>query len=208
MTTPDSPTSSSRPLPLLGLYAAFVTVACGVLVWQTVGLRKQIEALQHRASEAIEQGSSGALLVGQQTTPLKTIGCSAGEAGERADALEFGDGRLVTVLLLVSGGCDICTHSFPYFHALAESLSGEGMRFATVQVDAHAVSELKHGGTASAPSCAVESAEDTWLRRAPMVPAVVVVDAAGVVRKTYFGELSARQQGELHALLVSLGDGR
>jgi len=207
MTTPAQD-PQSRPFPWLAVYAAFVSVACAALVWQTLGLRRQIAAKLSTAGDAIEQGSSGALLVGQQTTPLAIIGCRAAGAVAPPDALDFDDGRALTVLLLVSGGCDICSLSFPYFHALAESLSGGELRFAAVQVDARAPGDLKHDGTAAAPSCAVESAERTWLRRTPMVPAIVVVDGAGVVRKTYFGELSARQQGELHALLVSLDGGR
>jgi hypothetical protein len=67
-----------------------------------------------------------------------------------------------------------------------------------VQINAMKGEELK-SSPENLPMVMVPDAANSWLRRIPMVPAVIVIDGQGAVRQTWFGTLSAGQQDELAA---------
>ncbi|MBL8745777.1 MAG: hypothetical protein JNK58_05395 [Phycisphaerae bacterium] len=183
-------------------FTAFTTVACVVLSILLLRATAANRALQHSFSEAIEKVGSAGLAVGEQVESLSIAGMKGGESlPVPSAALTFGDGRTGTLLLLMSGGCDTCTFSIPYFSRIAALAETMGLVAVGVQLDAASEADFKYGGETGFPVVAVKDSPRTWLRRVPIVPAIVLLDAEGGVKKTYFGELSPKQQDDVESLI-------
>lgn len=192
---------SSIPLSYKA-FTAFTTVACAVLCLLLLRANAANRALQRSFSEAIEKVGSAGLAVGEEVDSLEVVAVRGGEAlPVPSGVLTFGDGRTGTLLLLMSGGCETCKFSIPYFARLAGLAETRGLVAVGVQVDAAAEGDLKYDGAAGFPIAVVKDSAHTWLRRVPIVPAVVLIDARGGVTKTYFGELSPKQQDDVEVFI-------
>jgi hypothetical protein len=200
MTNPSPPPA----IPLsYKAYTAFVTIACAVLCFLLLRSNAANRSLQRSASEAIERIGSAGLAAGEQVESLPVAAMHGGEpAADPSTLLAFQDGRGGTLLLLISGGCDTCVFSIPYFERLASLAEARGIIPVGVQLDAASEADLtKHHGPTVFPIVAVPSASSTWLRRVPIVPAIIVLDPRGVVTRTYFGELAPVQQDAIEAFI-------
>lgn len=190
----------------LALYAGTLTLACAALCVQVLMLRTENARLRQSPpapAEALERAGSAGLNVGEALAPLEVVARRDGSAQASdtpAPDLQFGDGRALTMLVVVSAACEQCAWSMPYFRAVAATNAPRGVQSAAVEIDARATA-MHHDGTADLPVLAVRGAEATWLRRVPMVPAVLLVDDRGVLVRSYFGVLSPRQQEELEAFI-------
>lgn len=200
MTEQSSP--SSIPFSYKA-YTTFVTIACAVLCALLLRAHSANQSLQRTFSEAIEKVGSAGLAVGEHIESLTVAGLRSDEPiVEPSDLLEFGDGRSGTLLFLMSGGCDTCTFSIPYFARLASLAEPHGLVSVGVQLDATGEVGLKYDGLSGFPVVAALDSSRTWLRRVPIVPAIVVVDSRGVVTRTYFGELSPTQQDSVESFIA------
>jgi hypothetical protein len=192
----------------LALYAGTLTLACAALCVQVLMLRTENARLRQSPqtpapAEALERAGSAGLTVGEALTPVEVIARRDGSQGPSsgpAPDLQFDDGRVLTMLVIASAACEQCAWSMPYFRAVAATNAPLGVQSAAVEIDA-SEQAMHHEGTADLPVLAVRSAEATWLRRVPMVPAVLLVDDRGVLVRSYFGVLSPRQQEELEGFI-------
>lgn len=190
----------------LAVYAGLLTLACAALCAQVLMLRTENARLRQSPpapAEALERAGSAGLNVGESLAPLEVVARRDGSAQASdtpAPDLQFGDGRALTMLVVVSAACEQCAWSMPYFRAVAATHAPLGVQSLAIEIDASATA-MHHDGTADLPVLAVRGAETTWLRRVPMVPAVLLVDDRGVLVRSYFGVLSPRQQEELEALV-------
>jgi len=195
------------------LFTSFTVLACIVLSVQVVRLtrentRLRLLAAEPAASQAATSAGSSALAVGEfvpdlaALTPLNTLPSTTSTTpSDLSTLLHFRDGRLATIILATSGGCQTCEASLPAFDLLARTHADQGIVVTAIQIDAMKLSELKPAPP-SLPIVMVNDAPSTWLRRIPLVPAVIVIDSQGAVRQTWFGALSALQQGELDELIA------
>lgn len=198
---PDTAQATSIPLSYKA-FTAFVTVACVVLCVLLLLARAANHRLQGSFSEAMEMVGSAGLAVGEHVESLAVAASRGAASGiDAKNLLQFEDGRLGTVLLLVSGGCDLCRLSLPYFTRITDLAEKQRLVACAVQLDAAAETDLKFDGSDGFPIVAAEHSERTWLRRAPIVPAIIVLESRGGVVKAYFGELSPKQQGELESFI-------
>ncbi|MBC7772826.1 MAG: hypothetical protein H7210_10055 [Pyrinomonadaceae bacterium] len=205
-------TTPVREPHLPGSYLAFTgftVLACIVLCVQVLRLSRENQRLRDQSSQAATRAGSSAVTVGEYVPSLVAIGADGKPAlSEEANYLNFRDGRVATVMLATSGGCHTCEESLPAFDVLAGKHAGDGITVVAVQIDAMAVSELSPPPTLrSLPLVMVQDAPQTWLRRIPLVPSVIVIDGGGAIRHTWFGALSTSQQEELDGLLAGAPQG-
>ena len=70
-----------------------------------------------------------------------------------------------------------------------------------IQIDARAPEELKKLPDTLSPAF-VRNEGATWLHRIPISPGAVLIDRAGIVRKTWFGVPSQRDEREIETALL------
>lgn len=145
-------------------------------------LQRQIEAM-------------GGTLLGSRVDDLALVD-AAGGTGSTA----FADTPMSLVVLL-STQCPSCEASAPAWAQIAGKLAREGVPTRMIVVDAG-------GAPQDAPKWAgltphgVRDAERTWLREVPGVPAGVLVDNAGVVRRVWLKQLDASEVDRVVAGVV------
>ena len=191
---PESPAEYRMPM-FWKAFIGFLMVACAALCMQVIWLTREIRSLHSAGSEAVESAGAAGLTIGERLTTLTPMGLAPTDGA--ANPLDFADGRPGTLLVLVGGACETCTLTLPYFNTLRGMWADSGVEFVGVELDATDPAQLHHTAHAEFPMLCVEHGEKTWLRRVPLVPAAVLIDNQGVVRRTWFGVLSARQQQEL-----------
>lgn len=183
-------------------FTAFTTVACVVLCILLVLAQAANRRLQRSYAEAIAKIGSAGLAVGEQVEPLTVAGIVGGDAlPVPAEAFAFDDGRTGTLVLLLSGGCDICKFSVPTFADLARRAEARGIVAVAIQMDAASQEALAYDGSSGFPVAAVREPQKSWLRRVPIVPSIVLLDPRGAVVRGFFGELTKAQQADIEAVL-------
>lgn len=185
------------------VFTAFTVVACVALSVLVLLLLRENRRLNAFFSEALEGVGSTGLVAGERPPALDLL---ARKPADDSNPLDFADGRRATILLLTNGSCESCAFSLPYFNALAESWAAQAVVAAEIQIDAASPETLAHPGSSVLPAVAVRDPFKTWLRRVPMVPAALLLDADGALVKAYYGELSPRQQTELQHAIERLAD--
>ncbi|HEX2837075.1 MAG TPA: hypothetical protein VHN77_03000 [Phycisphaerales bacterium] len=146
-------------------------------------LQKQIEAM-------------GGTLLGSRVDDLALVD-AAGAIGSTAFA-----GSPLSLVVLLSTQCPSCEATAPAWAQIAGKLEQEGVPTRMIVVDAV-------GAPQDAPRWAgltphgVRDAERTWLREVPGVPAGVLVDSTGVVRRVWLRQLDASEVDRIVAGVVS-----
>jgi thiol-disulfide isomerase/thioredoxin len=175
-------------------FMAFLLLACValcVLVVRLSGQNRQLRGEIERLNQAL--GNNG-LPIGEILPELSSFGPSPGPIKDApASALRFDDGRVATVLFVFSGTCGNCDAAVPQLTAMASSHRRAGLEFVGVQSDAMTPGELTHT-SANFPIRGVPGAAQSWLRRVPLVPAILIVDHEGVLRAAWYGAMNERQQ--------------
>ena len=186
------------------VFVGLLIAACLVLSVQVVRLSRQVEQLNQKLREAINRPAAGAIAIGESMPSLVGLDASGAEVlVGGVNVLALREGRDASVLIAVSGACPTCHELMPVYGSLASRQAGTGVVVTAVQVDAKGGSDLK----ASAAGLAlvwVANGEQTWLRRIDVVPSIVVLDAKGVVRAMFKGEMDAGQRSELNAILDAM----
>lgn len=184
------------------LATAMLCALVFVLSRQNAGLRSEVAALRQSAGEA-------ALPRGETLAELEAFGpASEPVAGLPAEPMAFGDGRLATVLLIHTSTCGACEAMLPEMARLLARHRPLGVEFFAIQIDATGPDELRHVES-GVPMRGVPGGERTWLRRVPLVPATLVVDAEGVLRHAQYGAPDERQWDALRSELDTIsGAGR
>lgn len=174
-------------------------------------LRRHNTALRAEIVVLRDSLAAAAIPVGEILPELTTFGpadAPAPEPGEPApsDALAFEDGRLATVLYIHSAACGACEEFMPEFAALAATHRAKGVEFIAVQTDAAAPADLKRADVPFALR-GVPGAERSWMRRIPLIPAVLIVDHRGILRAAWYGAMNDRQRQQLAAAAGSAARG-
>lgn len=145
-------------------------------------LQKQVEAM-------------GGTLLGARVDDLMLVDAAGGTG-----STGFADSPMSLVVLL-STRCPSCEASAPAWAHVAAKLELEGVPTRMIVVDAG-------GAPQDAPKWAgltphgVRDAERTWLREVPGVPAGVLVDGGGVVRRVWLRQLDAAEVGRIVAAVM------
>ncbi|MFO0831484.1 MAG: hypothetical protein U0637_06535 [Phycisphaerales bacterium] len=133
-------------------------------------LQRQVEAL-------------GGTLLGQRVDDLTLVG-PGGEVLQTSFA-----GGPCTLVVLLSEHCGACEASAPAWAQVTAKLGAEGVRTCMVVSDSGSPPQALARWAGLAPHAA-RDAERTWLRQVPGVPAGVLVDSGGVVRRLWLRPIS------------------
>lgn len=129
------------------------------------------------------------------TTP--TDGSALPASNDAAqNALDLVDGRPGTILLLYSGACGACDVVMPRFAALAARHGASGVACYAIQIDAKAPADLTHTNL-GVDVRGVPGAERSWLRRIPLVPAIVILDHEGALVRGIYGAPDDNQWAQI-----------
>jgi len=171
-----------------GAFNVFLMVACAALSVLVVLLAVQ----NLRLKKALSQHGPGALPENALHEGESFTGLSLVQWDEQSRPLQFGQGENRTLLLIFSTSCGACERTFPIWEQVVAGLSEESKtRVVGVQTDAsHGASEDPGGLMTEAltfPVFAVDYDASPIMGRIPGVPATVLLDAAGIVEKVWFG---------------------
>src|SRR5262245_12773130 len=204
------PVSSDEPAPpprRASWFTPFLMVACAALAVLVILLARQNRALRAQLTEAVQQRGRESIRVAEHLDSLPTFAPPIEQASSApADALEFDDGRLGTVLFVFSSTCPACESMIGAAARFNVAGRDRGVFLIALQTDAREPANLTHtqfGFTVRG----VPDIRSTWLRRLDSVPAFIIVDHTGVVRGTWWGVLDSAQEAEIAAIIDRAGTG-
>lgn len=194
---------------LLLLSTLALSILVVMLLRQNRQLRTEVEAIRQSAGR--ESLPSGEMLAALESfgppasAPMPSPGLPGAPPPNAPppDALAFADGRPGTVLFLFSGACGACDQALPLFASLAARHGPSGLECIAVQIDASGPDALAHtdmGVTVRG----IPGAERTWLRRVPLVPAILIIDHDGVLIRAWFGAPDEPQWAEIEHEVAKL----
>lgn len=190
------PASAGTPWTIK-LFIGFLMLACVALSVVMQRLKESNAVLRQEITRLAESLGNGSLPPGEILPELTSFGPSPEPIKDAPpEPMKFDDGRTATVLFVHSAACGSCDAEIPKLMALAAAHRRGGLEFVGVQSDATGPAELKHTEM-NFPLRGVPGAERSWLRRVPLVPAVLIVDHEGTLRAGWYGVMNARQEAQL-----------
>ncbi len=184
------------------LFLVFLIVAVLATSLLAFALARKNRDLKFRL-EAIEQA-----LIREQTKDSLAVGEIVGNItlfdarGARHD-LTFPAKRPV-LLLLISTHCPYCDETIPVWQRIfreTQATTSATLDILCVQADARKSEDLKQLEPPLMPHWP-QSPNTTWLSRIPISPGALLIDESGVVRKTWFGVPSDRDQQQIASAIL------
>lgn len=189
------------------LFVGFLMLACVALCVLVLRLTSQNKILREEVDRLAQNMGNGSLPLGEILPELSSFGPVPEPIKDApADALKFDDGRVATVLFVHSGICSNCEEAMPRLISMAAKFRKGGLEFVGVQSDADASKDLKHV-EANFPIRGVPGGERSWLRRVPLVPAILIVDHEGTLRAAWYGAMNPRQEAQFEQELERASKG-
>ncbi|MBX3315480.1 MAG: hypothetical protein KF902_01305 [Phycisphaeraceae bacterium] len=198
----DTPATTAAQSPRLRppLFTAFLLVATLTLSILVLLLMRQNRNLRSETTALRQLTGEAALPRGEMLASLETF---ASASSDTPDAMAFLDGRLGTFLYLFSSSCGSCETIMPRVAALSARHTPSGVECFAIQIDANAPADLAHTDL-GLPVRGVYEAPRTWLRRVPLVPALVLIDHNGVLIHAWYGAPDEPQWTQIEAQLAAI----
>lgn len=189
-------------------FTGFLILATLVLSVLVVVLARHNRQLRGEAAALRQLAGDSALFPGELLASLESFGPASTEASAPStettqNALTLVDGRPGTILLLYSGTCGACEVVMPRFAALAARHGASGVACYGIQIDAKSPAELTHTDL-GVDVRGVPGAERSWLRRIPLVPAIVILDHEGALVRGIYGAPDENQWAQIERDLAAL----
>lgn len=172
-----------------------------LLMRQNRNLRSETVALRQLTGEAALP--RGEMLASLETFPPPAPAAADPTPTDSPDAMAFLDGRLGTFLYLFSASCGSCETMMPRVAAISARHTPSGIECFAIQIDAKAPADLAHTDL-GLPVRGVYEAPRTWLRRIPLVPALVLIDHNGVLIHAWYGAPDEPQWTQIETQLAAL----
>lgn len=174
-----------------------LSLACAALIGLDLALVFRVRALNQRVGSLtrLVAAAERPLLVEGEAFPALTLL----DAGSRAVPLLDASAPAGTLLLVSSQSCDACEGVRPVWDEVAELCAGSPLRVLELVLDA------KPSALSRDRRCpALASGGDAWglIGRIPGVPAAILVDGNGTVRRAFYG---SDHVGLRHAVEEALG---
>lgn len=162
-------------------------VVCVALIALDLALALRVRTLNRRVgslTRLVEAGERPLLVAGEAFPELSLVGADA-QPVALLDPASAG-----TLLLVSSLSCDVCDDVRPTWDATADLCSGSPLRILELVLDAKP--STLPAGDGRTPALA--SGGDAWafVGRIPGVPAAILIDGTGTVRRAFYG---AEHQG-------------
>lgn len=199
--------AAPRGIPWFTTFLLLATLALSLLLLllmrQNRNLRSEATALRQLTGEAaLPRGEMLASLETFAPPPTHSPATTAPDT-PTPDAMTFIDGRLGTLLYLFSASCGSCETVMPRVAALSARHTPAGVECFAIQIDANAPDDLDHTDLGLAVR-GVHDAPRTWLRRVPLVPAMVLIDHDGVLVRAWYGAPDEPQWAQIETELAAL----
>lgn len=190
--------------PGLRFFVIFLLLSTTTLAVLLLVFMRQNRALQADLVALTERLGNSALPSGELLVTLPTIAPPT-EMVTDAPALPLGwaDGRLGTLLFIHTGSCPTCTLTLPEVSRLATLHRPVGLEVIGIQTDAEQPEAIRYKDQ-SFPVRAVPGAGATWLRRVPIVPALLLVDHDGRLIQSWYGQPNDAQWAQIRDALTAL----
>ncbi len=201
MTQPTETQKSS------GWFTPFLMVACialgatVVMMNRTIArqsadratLRAELEVAQSKLADALGMASL------RVSEPVKSLVLEDG-AGNRTER-RFDGGNGSTMMLVVSGGCEVCAEAGPVWATL---LAGphEGWDVVEVSVDTMPTGDAGGLGAAGVGKFLAVDARSTPLGGVRLVPATILIGPDGIVTGVWYGLLNESTMREVAEALA------
>lgn len=194
---PKSDETSHPPASPRGItwFTGFLILATLVLSVLVIVLARHNRQLRGETAALRQLAGDSALFPGELLAWLDSFGPSS-TGTDATDALTLVDGRPGTILLLYSGTCGACEVVMPRFAALAARHRASGLACYGIQIDAKSPADLTHTDL-GVDVRGVPGAERSWLRRIPLVPAIVILDHEGALVRGYYGAPDENQWAQI-----------
>ncbi len=199
----DVTTSTAPPRRAsFNLFTAFLLLATLTLSLLALLLMRQNRNLRSETAALRQLTGEAALPTGEMLASLDTFAPASSDT-PTPDAMSFLDGRLGTFLYLFSSSCGSCETIMPRVAALSARHTPSGVECFAIQIDANAPADLAHTDL-GLPVRGVYEAPRTWLRRIPLVPALVLIDHNGVLIHAWYGAPDEPQWTQIETQLAAL----
>lgn len=204
----DTPTAASPRRASFNIFTAFLLVATLALSLLVLLLMRQNRDLRSEATALRQLTGEAALPRGEMLTSLDTFAPPPPATADlhpagTPDTMAFLDGRLGTFLYLFSSSCGSCETIMPRVAALSARHTPSGVECYAIQIDANTPEDLVNT-TLGLPVRGVYEAPRTWLRRIPLVPALVLIDHNGVLVHAWYGAPDEPQWTQIQSQLAAL----
>jgi thiol-disulfide isomerase/thioredoxin len=184
------------------LFTSFLVLAVLGLLAVVVLLNMELNRTRAQllaAEQALaRERTRDSLAVGDEVGPVTLI-----RRDGAARTVEFRNAR-PTLVFMIAGHCPYCDETIPVWQRLLEKTESGAdgpIAIVCVQSDARKVEELKSLPAPLEP-CAPQPGVPSWLSRIPISPGVVLVGRDGIVKRTWFGVPSDRDEQELATVLL------
>jgi hypothetical protein len=204
-TTSGQKEPAPRPTPpglrFFVIFLVLSTTMMGVLLFVFM---RQNRALQADLVALTARLGSSALPSGELLVTLSTIAPATEMVSDPPELpLGWSDGRLGTLLFIHTGSCATCTLTLPEVSRLASLHRPVGLEVIGIQTDAERPEDLRYNDQ-SFPVRGVPQAGTTWLRRVPLVPALLLVDHEGRLIQSWYGQPNDAQWDQIRQALTTL----
>lgn len=197
MSTSETSSSVGGTSRLFTGALVLAVIALSVLVTL---LAKQNRELKVRIGQLSTPTLPPSLATGQTVGPLKLMDSSGTES-----VLAFDGSAPATLILVGETGCPHCEKSLPVWEAAIQKASNARLRVVAIELDGTTPEKLRRAGSSLAFFGPVGPRKDTWLREVPIVPAAFLVDARGVILRSWLGELGEHQSEDAVFALIGAG---
>lgn len=198
----DTPTAASPRRAPLNLFTAFLLLATLTLSILVLLLMRQNRNLRSETAALRQLTGESSLPKGEMLASLDTFAPPFSDT-PAPDAMAFIDGRLGTFLYLFSASCGSCETIMPRVAALSARHTPSGVECFAIQIDANTPQDLAHTDL-GLPVRGVYEAPRTWLRRIPLVPALVLIDHNGVLIHAWYGAPDEPQWAQIESELAAI----
>lgn len=198
----DTPTPPQSRRASFNLFTAFLLLATLTLTVLVLLLMRQNRNLRSETAALRQLTGESSLPKGELLASLDTFAPPSSDT-PTPDAMAFIDGRLGTFLYLFSSSCGSCETIMPRVAALSARHTPSGVECFAIQIDANAPADLAHTDL-GLPVRGVHEAPRTWLRRIPLVPALVLIDHNGVLIHAWYGAPDEPQWTQIETQLAAL----
>ena len=166
-------------------YTIFLVVACVALAALVVALAMQNRSLK----EKLAHGGGGTpppqFASGDVIKPFTVVT----DAGDNK-TIAFGEGESKTILLVFSSTCPACKQAVPIWRQILATPPAAGVRLIGIQtdkLDKNPAAPAEMAASYPFPVYGYKRPSPDPLEKVPFIPAQIVVDTKGVVKKAWFG---------------------
>ena len=185
--------------PRIDSFVVFLVLACVALAGLVVALSFQNRSLKQQLAQTSSQPAPPQFNPGDVIEPFEVV---ADDGSTKPVA--FGGGETKTVLLVFSAHCPACQDTMPEWRKIFATPPPAGIRVVGIQtdrLDENPAGPVELAASFPFPVYGYRRGKPDPLAKVPFIPTALVIDAKGVVTRSWSGVPNEAAIGELVAEL-------